>query len=103
MTVTYFSAVPDPPTDLKLVNVTTNQLSFNWSSVDPQCIELSYNISASPNCGNCVSSSTSVTCSEFQLSTFAHNMCTVAVKSIVCENITGTMSSVVHVTLRGEL
>ena len=93
-----------PPNDVQLTHVTSNQLTFNWSSVQPDCSTLQYNIES--NCGTCrptILSSSSATCS-FELPINSNDVCNFAVRSTICANsIIGSLSTPVRVTLKRKL
>ena len=92
-----------PPDDIQLTRVKPNELTFNWSSVQPDCSTLQYELQS--NCGMCTNNPnmlTSAVCS-FELSAIANGVCNFTVRSTVCGNIMGRLSSPVLVTLRGML
>ena len=87
------------PNDVRLSYVQSGRITFNWTSVDALCDSISYNIISS-NCGRCPSmtTNTTATCSDVMA---LGQVCTFAVRTVVCGNITGNMSHPVHVILRG--
>ena len=95
-----------PPNDVQLTHVTSNQLTFNWNSVQPDCSTLQYRIES--NCGTCVNQQptmfmSSATCS-FELPINSNDVCNFAVQSTICANsIIGSLSTPVRVTLKRKL
>ena len=90
---TLFNAAHFPPPDkvyITVVDIGLRQLTFNWSPVAPDCPAIHYNILSS-NCGSCPTTTThtTVTCTDIPTD---GNMCTFAVKTVVCGSITGSMS-----------
>ena len=88
-----------PPHNVQLVRVTSEGLTFNWSSVEPGCSSLQYRTES--DCGTCTSdplTTTFVTCS---IAAITDNVCSFSVRSVVCNNITGSWSSPVNVNLKG--
>ena len=67
------------------------ELTFNWSSVAPDCPTIHYNILAS-NCGSCPTTTncTTATCTDIPID---GSVCTFAVQTVVCGNITGNRSN----------
>ena len=65
---------------------------FNWKSFLPHCPAVHYNILAS-NCGSCPTTTnhTTVTCADVPADS---SMCTFAVRTVICGNITGEPSQV---------
>ena len=94
-----------PPTDVQLIHVKPNQLTFNWSSVQPGCSTLQYSIES--NCGTCINHQqtmlTSSALCSFELPVNSNDMCSFAIRSTICDSITGTLSTPVRVTLRRRL
>ena len=89
---TLLNAVPFPPPEaisLALVNFGPKEITFSWSPVAPDCPSIHYNILAS-NCGSCptITNHTNVTCTDVP----TDGMCTLAVETVVCGNITGNRS-----------
>ena len=95
-----------PPNDIQLTHVAPNQLTFNWSSVQPDCSTLQYNIES--NCGTCINHQptmlmSSATCS-FELPIDSNDVCNFAIQSTICTNsIIGSLSTPVRVTLKRKL
>ena len=93
-----------PPAIVQLVGTSSEQLVFNWTSVDSDCSTFQYNITS--NCGNCVNTTavntTSVTCA-ISLSSADNNVmqCSFSIQSVVCANISGVPSTPLDVTLKG--
>ena len=85
------NAVPFPPPDeisLALVNFGRKEITFSWSPVAPDCpYIIYYNILAS-NCGSCPTT-TNVTCTDLPDD---DSMCSFAIQTVVCGNITGNWS-----------
>ena len=102
--VTYNNIDPLPaPDDLQLTQVKPNELTFSWSSVEPNCSTLQYELQS--NCGTCTNNPDmppSAVCS-FELSAISNGVCNFAVQSTICGNIVGLLSSSILVTLRGRL
>jgi hypothetical protein len=87
------NAVPLPPPEgisLTLVNFGPKEITFSWSSIAPDCPAIHYNILAS-NCGSCPTTTnhTNVTCTDLPTE---DSICTLAVETVVCGNITGNLS-----------
>ena len=95
-----FVAPYQPPNDVRLINVQPGQLIFNWTSVDPRCDSVSYNIISS-NCGDCppTTSNANVTCTDIQVA--SGQVCVLIVQPVVCGNIVGNQSSPTTVIIRG--
>ena len=95
-----YAGVLPPPDTIFVVNISSQKLIFHWNPVFPECQHVTYSITSS-NCGDCLNtSSTSVTCSNFNVSTNA-TVCTLTVRSIVCANIVGDEATSVNVFLKG--
>ena len=79
------------------VDFVPRQLTFNWSSVSPECPSNSihYNILVS-NCGSCPTTTnyTTVTCTDVPTD---GSVCTFAIQIVICGNITGNMSVPIRV------
>ena len=94
-----------PPTNIQLVRTSSEQLVFNWTAVDSDCSALHYSITTS-NCGTCANTTertvTSTVCS-IDLSAVADNtmQCSFGIQTVVCNNISGNLSTQVDVTLTG--
>ena len=97
---TEFGYLIPPPDRVYMSNAdfVTGHLTFNWSSVSPDCPRSSihYNILAS-NCGSCPTTTnhTTVTCTDVPI--INGSMCTFAVQTVVCGNITGNRSVPIRV------
>ncbi len=94
-----------PPNDVQLTHVTQNQLTFDSTSVQRDCATLRYNIES--NCGTCINNqptmpTSSATCS-FELPVNSNDVCNFAVRSTICDNIIGSLSTPVRVTLKRKL
>ena len=74
-----------------------NQLTFQWNSLASVCPAIHYNILAS-NCGSCPTTTnhTNVTCTEVPTN---NSICTFAVQTVVCGNITSNISDPINITL----
>lgn len=94
---------PLPPPEVKINVVTTGMIAFSWG-VTNSCSVLRYKIES--DCGSCVNisytASTNISCliDTSSIATAA-DMCTFAVKSIVCGNITSNLSNIIEVMLKG--
>ena len=100
--MTFFFTCVDhypPPNDIYLMEANFTQLIFLWSSSAPYCTAVDYHINSS-NCGHCpnVTNDTTVTCSGFSLDS---QVCSLAIRTVVCDNITGNESRSIQITLRG--
>ena len=75
----------------------TRQVTFDWSSVAPDCPAIHYNILAS-NCGSCPTTTnhTNVTCTDVPTD---GSECTFAEQTVVCGNITGNFSNPISINL----
>ena len=75
---------------------------FCWSSVNTNCPAVHYNILSS-NCGSCPMNTTNatVTCNDVlnEADNSQVGMCSFAVQTVMCGNITGTISDIVTVPL----
>jgi hypothetical protein len=85
-----------------MLNVSRNdysskELTFSWSPVAPDCPTVHYNILAS-NCGSCPTTTnhTNVTCTDIPTN---DSICTIAIQTVVCGNITGDTSDPISITL----
>ena len=77
-------------------NLVSRQLTFNWSTVSTDCPAIHYNILSS-NCGSCPTTTnhTTVICVDIPTNS---SVCTFAVQSVVCGNITGQRSNPIMVS-----
>ena len=88
-----------PPSEL-LIHISNDcssqELSFAWSPVGPDSPAIHYNILAS-NCGSCPTTTkhTNVTCTD--VATNSSILCSFAIQTVVCGNITGNISDPVRV------
>ena len=75
----------------------SRELTFSWSPVAPDCPAIHYNILAS-NCGSCPTTTnhTTVTCTDVPAN---DSVCTFAVQTVVCGNITGDTSGPISIIL----
>ena len=96
-----FSVVFPPPErpSISFVDLSSRHLSVRWNNVDPDCPALHY-IIISSNCGSCptTTTNTTVTCTDVPAD---GSTCTIAVKTAVCGDITGSVSERVEVILAG--
>ena len=96
------TVAPYPPPDkvsISLVDLSSRRLTFIWSSVAPDCPTIHYNILSS-NCGSCPTTTTytTVTCTDVPTD---GDMCTLALETVVCGNVTGNLSDIVQGILKG--
>ena len=86
-----------PPSNMHIshIDIGLIQLTFAWSPVVPSCPSIHYNILAS-NCGSCptTTSHTNVTCTDIPTD---GSVCTFAVQTVVCGNITGIDNSSINI------
>ena len=75
---------------ISTIDISLRKLSFTWSPVAPDCSAIHYNILAS-NCGSCPTTTnhTTVTCTDVPVNS---GVCTFAVQTVLCRNITGKTS-----------
>ena len=77
----------------------TGHLTFNWSSVSPDCPHSSihYNILAS-NCGSCPTTTnhTAVTCTDVPTDS---TTCLFAVQTVACGNVAGNSTNPISVSV----
>ena len=92
----HFSSSPDK-IYIGKVGFHPNHLTFQWNSVATDCPVIHYNILAS-NCGSCPTTTnhTNVTCTEVPTN---DSICTFAVQTVVCGNITSNISDPINITL----
>ena len=87
-----------PPEQLHIsgIDFSSRELTFAWSSVAPNCPAIHYNILAS-NCGSCPTTTnhTTVTCTDIPA---IDSVCTFALQTPVCGNITDNESDPVSIT-----
>ena len=91
--ITLCNADPkSPPNNLHIsvVDFSSKEFTFNWSSPVAAVCPLHYNILSS-NCGSCptTTTNTTVTCTDVPTDS---RVCTFAVETVVCGNITGNSS-----------
>ena len=85
----------DPPSGVKLINVTANELTFSWNSVDPYCSPDNRNFLF--DCGRFhTTTETTATYTDLQIP----STCNFIIQNIVCGQV-GSASDPVTVTLRG--
>ena len=102
MVATELGAIPFQPNNINWMAVCLDlqsDLAFNWSSVTPDCPAIHYNILSS-NCGSCPTTTThtTVTCTDVPTD---GSMCTFALETVVCGNVTGNLSDNVQGILKG--
>ena len=101
----YIDPLPSPM-GVSLFTVNSRQLVFNWMPIQSNCSSLQYGIES--DCGSCSEGSqtflnqTSKTCIVEQPNT-DERMCSFAVNSVICRNISGSFSTPVNVTLKGKI
>ena len=97
ITINCISGPLSPPDKLQInnINFLSQELTFSWSPVAPDCPAIRYNILAS-NCGSCPTTTnyTTVTCINVPTD---GSVCTFAVQTVVCGNITGNASDAIRV------
>ena len=90
-----------PPSNVQLDSATPEQLTFTWNPVVPNCAAIHYNILAH-NCGICPSTTTHNMAVCHGIDTFGNLTCSFIVQNVrSCDNVTGNMSSVLTVILKG--
>ena len=77
----------------------SSHLIFQWSSAAHSCEAILYHIDAS-GCGQCpnATNDTTVACVDFPLD---NQVCLLAVRTVVCDNVIGSENRSIQVTLRG--
>ena len=90
-----------PPYGVSWMATRPGQITFDWSPVAPNCSAIHYNILAL-NCGNCptVTANTTITCVDVPTD---GSVCTFALETVICGNITGSKSDPVYVQQNGSL
>ena len=90
-----------PPDDIHLISIASEGLTFNWTSVDPTCSEISYRV-FTIDCGNCpnITNSTTVVCSGIELSGVTQT-CSLSVQPVVCGDIISNFSDLLNISLQG--
>ena len=91
------------PSDLQLIGVAPQQLTFSWSSVAPNCAAIHYNILAQ-HCGICPSTTShnTVVCHDMEIN--GNVICSFAVQIVrSCDGIVGNASNPVQVILKGNI
>ena len=89
---------------ISLLTVNSRQLVFNWIPIQSNCSSLQYGTES--DCGSCsdesqtVLNQTSKTCIVEQPN-MDERVCSFAVNSVICRNISGSFSTPVNVTLKG--
>ena len=86
-----------PPTYIDWSVDTVGNVTFKWTPVTSECFTSSYSILTS-NCGSCPTTTahTAVTCASLPSD---GSLCTFAIQTVVCGNITGNTSDPVHITI----
>ena len=84
-------------------DVKPGELTFRWNPPTVNCSALHYIVN-STGCGNCTdgfrTTSTSITCSVHAIAT-GRPSCRFAVRSVICSNISSSLSNQVDVLLKG--
>ena len=99
---------PLPPPDcVYLDDINETHLSFHWSPVQSRddgynCSNIVYKIIAT-NCGECPRSSTSLSVSCTNITIIGGEVCSFAIATEICGNITGDKSDSILISLEGEL
>ena len=85
---------------ISVANFTSNEFTFNWSPVTPDCNALHYNILSS-NCGSCpiTTTNTTGTCTDAPTN---GSMCTFAVETSVCGAVVGNTSDTITIITIGQ-
>ena len=81
---------------LNKVDFQSNQLTFDWNPVAPDCQAVEYHIRAS-NCGSCpiTTNNTSVTCTDVT----SDGLCIFFVETVVCGSIITNQNDTLNITL----
>ena len=95
--ITIGSFSPPNTLGIKNVELSRRQLTFTWSPVAPDCPAIYYNILAS-NCGSCPTTTnhTNVTCTDVPTD---GSVCTFAVQTVACGNISGNFSNPISINV----
>ena len=91
------------PHDISLVEASSSELTFEWSSVTHDCSAIHYNImTTGADCGSCptIANSTTATCSIQQLQPDEVRSCSFSVQAVLCDSIFG-QSYEVNFELKG--
>ena len=88
-----------PPYDVSWMAARPGQITFDWNPIAPKCSVVHYNIFAF-NCGSCptVTTNTTITCVDVPTD---GSICTFALETVICGNITGSKSDPVCVQQKG--
>ena len=95
-----------PPADVHLADMGQGFLKSKWSPAVNNCVPLWYKINATKSCGVYPNHTkfTSVSCTVDVSHTTVSEVCSFSIRSIVCNNITGSWSVPINVTqLKGSL
>ena len=91
-----------PPSEISvnLTDLSSRRLTFSWSPVAPNCPAIHYNILAS-SCGSCPTTTnhTTVTCTDVPIE--QKTLCTFTLQTVVCGDLSGTLSNPISVSLSG--
>ena len=98
MSIIHSDPLP-PPTNVQLVDVNSEQLVFNWSSVESNCSTLQYSIES--DCGTCTNTEMTLATCSVDLSAITYDMCNFAIQSVVCGNVSGILSDPLSITMKG--
>ena len=90
--------LPPQEVTINLINLGSRQLIFSWNVVAPDCPAIHYNILTS-NCGTCPTTTnhTNAICTDVPID--QDIFCTFVLQTVVCRNITGTLSNPIWVLL----
>ena len=91
----------EPPISVHLVDIHSGQAVLKWTPVDSTCVSIGYNITS--NCSICSPMTRNLTTSSCPVPqpTTDVIVCVFSVQGVVCDNLIGTSSSSVVVTLQG--
>ena len=104
--IRFYADTFPPPEEFSVPSIGPDEIAFSWSRVPHDgCPSFQYN-TTSENCGTCspsLTTSNMTICANFSnelISNISLN-CIFFVKSIICSNITGDLTSSLEVNLRG--
>ena len=91
-----------PPSNITLLEINTDQLTFTWNSIYANLSDVQYFVSTS-NCGMCPNTtySTSLRCDFINITSNLHE-CFLTILTMVCGRI-GSGSNLFIVTIKGQL
>ena len=96
--------MPDEQLVVQLTAIYNGDLTFSWNSVHGDCPSVYYSINSS-NCGVCPENvtSTTVTCTDvYGDSNPITDVCVISIQSFVCDNIHGSISDIVTVSIQSK-